>query len=231
MNAALVIQDQNLSVLLKKHISQLPSAHLVMEASSCETILDENSLQHADLLFVDDKCLCESIIGRLSEMENAPLVLGVNISEAKQAKFADLPVFSFLALPVSFEKLYGLFDLAGKLRGQLHHSSQRRQFIFVKSDYKIVKIKFSDILFCEGMKDYTQIFLENSDTPVITLQNLKSVCEKLPASQFVRIHRSFAVAIDKIEIVTRRELIIKNRYIPIGNNYWEELSLIIHQYS
>jgi DNA-binding LytR/AlgR family response regulator len=81
------------------------------------------------------------------------------------------------------------------------------------------------------MKDYTQIFLENSDTPVITLQNLKSVCEKLPASQFVRIHRSFAVAIDKIEVVTRRELIIKNRYIPIGNNYWEELSSIIHQYS
>jgi len=231
MNTALVIQDQNLSVLLKKHIAQLPSANLVLDASACEKIMDENALQNADLLFVDDKCLCESIIGRLSEMENGPLILGVNISEAKQTRFAHLPVFSFLSLPVSFEKLYGLFDLATKLRGQVRHSSLRQQFIFIKSDYKIVKIKFSDILYCEGMKDYTQIYLEHSDTPIITLQNLKSVCEKLPSSQFVRIHRSFVVAIDKIEIVTRRELIIKNRYIPIGNNYWEELSSIIHQYS
>ena len=107
----------------------------------------------------------------------------------------------------------------------------KQDFLFIKSDYKIVKINFSDILFCEGMKDYTQIFLDHADNPVITLQNLKSVCEKLPASQFLRVHRSFVVAIDKIDVVTRRELMVKSRYIPIGNNYWEPLSSIIHQYS
>src|SRR5262245_2013324 len=156
MNAALVIHDQNISALLKKCIGQLPSTRLVLESSSCETILVENCLQQADLLFVDDKCLCEDIISRLAEMENASLVVRVNISEAKQTRFADLPVFSYLSLPVSFEKLYGLIDLAGRLLGQVHHPANRRQFIFVKSDYKIVKIKFSDILYCEGMKDYTQ---------------------------------------------------------------------------
>ena len=139
-------------------------------------------------------------------------------------------MFSYLQVPASLEKLIGLFDLAIRM-GKKKVGLSNQSFFFVKSDYKIVKINFSDILFCEGMKDYTQIFLDHADNPVITLQNLKSVCEKLPASQFLRVHRSFVVAIDKIDVVTRRELMVKSRYIPIGNNYWEPLSSIIHQYS
>lgn len=231
MNCALIIGDPNLSLLLKKYILQLPVADLVLDSGNCEKVYHENLLQGADLLFLDDRCFNEGVMSFLAEMENPPLLMGINISESKQSKLNDFPVFSYLQLPISFERLLGLFDMAGRLRGRNHLSPARQPFLFVKSDYKIVKIKFNDILFCEGMKDYTQIFLENSDTPVITLQNLKSVSKKLPGTQFVRIHRSFVVAIEKIEVVTRRELIIKNRYIPIGNNYWEQLQLIIHQYS
>ena len=230
MNCALVLADQTLSQLLKRYFSQVPGATVVFEACSCEKIFDDSVLGATDLLFLDDLCLQESLVGFLNEMENAPLLVGVNISSMRQNELGNLPVFSYLQLPASLEKLIGLFDLAARM-GKKEVGFSLQSFFFVKSDYKIVKINFSDILYCEGMKDYTQIFLEHADNPVITLQNLKSVCEKLPASQFLRVHRSFCVAIDKIDIVTRRELMVKSRYIPIGNNYWEPLSSIIHQYS
>jgi len=201
MNCALVLADQTLSQLLKRYFSQLRGAAVVFEACSCEKIFDDSVLGAADLLFLDDLCLQESLVGFLNEMENAPLLVGVNISPMRQAELGNLSVFSYLQLPASLEKLIGLFDLAARM-GKKEVGFSRQSFFFVKSDYKIVKINFSDILYCEGMKDYTQIFLEHADNPVISLQNLKSVCEKLPASQFLRVHRSFCVAIDKIDIVT-----------------------------
>jgi len=230
MNCALVLGDQTLKQLLKRYLSQLPGTTVVFESCSCERIFDDHVLGAADLLFLDDVCLQESGVGFLNEMEAAPLLVGVNISATRQEQLGNLPVFSYLQVPASLEKLIGLFDLAIRM-GKKKVGLSNQSFFFVKSDYKIVKINFSDILFCEGMKDYTQIFLDHADNPVITLQNLKSVCEKLPASQFLRVHRSFVVAIDKIDVVTRRELMVKSRYIPIGNNYWEPLSSIIHQYS
>lgn len=107
----------------------------------------------------------------------------------------------------------------------------KHDFVFVKSEYKIIKIKLDDIMFCEGMKDYTQIYVNGRMQPVLTLQNLKNFSSRLPESQFVRVHRSFVISLQHIETISRNEISIGKKIVPIGNSYRNDFFNIIEQYS
>lgn len=107
----------------------------------------------------------------------------------------------------------------------------RHNFVFVKSEYKIIKIKLDDIIFCEGMKDYTQIYVNGRMQPVLTLQNLKNFCSRLPESQFVRVHRSFVISLQHVETISRNEISIGKKIVPIGNSYRNDFFNIVEQYS
>jgi len=99
--------------------------------------------------------------------------------------------------------------------------------IFVKSEYRIIKINLEDIVFCEGLKDYTQIYTGKKNKPIITLQNLKTFAERLPPQEFVRIHRSYIISISHIESITKKEVEIAEKILPIGNSYRAHLLEII----
>ena len=93
----------------------------------------------------------------------------------------------------------------------------KRTFLFVKSEYKLFRIDLCDILYLSGMRDYTQIYLNGKATPITTLQNLKEFERKLDATAFVRVHRSFIVAIAQIDSISKNEMNIGSYNIPIGN--------------
>ena len=90
-------------------------------------------------------------------------------------------------------------------------------FIFVKTEHKILKVNLDDILYIEGLKDYISIF--TAAERIITLQNMRKMEETLPASKFVRVHRSYIVPLDKIEFIERSRIRIKDQIIPIGDTY------------
>jgi len=102
-----------------------------------------------------------------------------------------------------------------------NHSLQVKssKFVFVKSEYKIIKVKFEDILFCEGLKDYTQIFIKGKSDPILTLSNLKSFHSRLPAEEFMRVHRSYIVSISHIDSIARNEIYVGKKIIPIGETF------------
>lgn len=104
-------------------------------------------------------------------------------------------------------------------------------FVFVKSEYKIIKIKLDDIMFCEGMKDYTQIYVNGRIQPVLTLQNLKNFSSRLPESKFVRVHRSFVISLQHVETISRNEISIGKKMVPIGNSYRNDFFNIVEEYS
>lgn len=107
----------------------------------------------------------------------------------------------------------------------------KHDFVFVKSEYKIIKIKLDDIMFCEGMKDYTQIYVNGRVQPILTLQNLKNFSSRLPDSDFVRVHRSFVIALQHVETISRNEISIGKKIVPIGNSYRNDFFNIVEQYS
>lgn len=110
-------------------------------------------------------------------------------------------------------------------------SVAKHDFVFVKSEYKIIRIKLDDIMFCEGMKDYTQIYIHGRLQPVLTLQNLKNFSSRLPESQFVRVHRSFVISLQHIETISRNEINIGKKIVPIGNSYRNDFFSIVERYS
>ncbi|MCR5573822.1 MAG: LytTR family DNA-binding domain-containing protein, partial [Bacteroidaceae bacterium] len=91
--------------------------------------------------------------------------------------------------------------------------------IFVKSDYKRIKIDLKDVLYIEGLKDYVKIYQENTEKPILTLMSMKSLEEMLPAQKFMRVHRSYIVQKDKIRVIEHNRIVFGKTYIPIGDNY------------
>ena len=100
---------------------------------------------------------------------------------------------------------------------------RKQEFFFVKSEYKQIKINFSEILYIEGLKDYVKIYLKNNPKPILTLMSLKKLEEELPSAQFMRIHRSFIIGLDKIEVIERNHIVIGKEQIAIAPNYKDSL--------
>lgn len=93
-------------------------------------------------------------------------------------------------------------------------------YIFVKTEYKIQKIDLSDILYMEGLRDY--IAIHTTTGKILTLQSMRSFQEQLPESHFMRVHKSYLVALDKIQFIERNRIVIAGNYIPIGETYQEQ---------
>lgn len=94
-----------------------------------------------------------------------------------------------------------------------------KEFLFVKSEYKQLKIKLSDVLYFEGLKDYIKIWLKTEPRPILTLMSLKSLEEELPEEDFMRVHRSFIVSLKNIEVIERSQIIINNQRITVSEQY------------
>jgi DNA-binding LytR/AlgR family response regulator len=103
------------------------------------------------------------------------------------------------------------------------------EYLFLKVEYQLVRIAFSDILYIEGLKDYVKVHLESSAKPILSLTSLKALEEKLPVRKFMRIHRSFIVALDRITAVARNKVQIGNAYIAISDQYKETFTQFLNR--
>lgn len=94
--------------------------------------------------------------------------------------------------------------------------------IYVKSEYKLVRVQLDDILYIEGLKDYVKIYTENESRPILSLNSMKAMEERLPAERFLRVHRSFIVQKNKIRVIERGRIIFGDVYIPVSESYKQE---------
>ena len=100
---------------------------------------------------------------------------------------------------------------------------QEDRFIYVKSEYKLVRVLYDDILYIEGLKDYVKIYLDNNQRPIHSLMNMKTMEDYLPSPEFLRIHRSYIVHMPKVKAIDHSRLVIGENYLPVADSYKEEL--------
>jgi DNA-binding LytR/AlgR family response regulator len=112
-------------------------------------------------------------------------------------------------------------------QGNIKEVVSSPNFLFVKADYKLYKINLTDIQYIEGLKDYIKIY--TGEKPIVTQMSMKALEEKLPANDFVRVHRSFIVAFNKIDFIQKHMLTIGKKEIPISEHYRDQLFNIINQ--
>lgn len=103
-------------------------------------------------------------------------------------------------------------------------------FIFLKVEYQLVKVAIKDILYIEGLKDYVKVYLENSERPILTLTSLKDLEVKLSPKSFMRVHRSFIVALEKITAVTKNTLYIGDRMISLSEQHKEAFNAYLKKW-
>jgi DNA-binding LytR/AlgR family response regulator len=131
----------------------------------------------------------------------------------------DLSAVDYLLKPYTIERFLQAVKKADDYYNYLHQSEKSiQQFIFIRADYSLIRIKISDILFIQGLDDYIKIHHENRKITVARM-TLKSIHEKLPVKEFIRVHRSYIIPISKVEKIRNKNLIIGTEEIPVGSSY------------
>ena len=145
----------------------------------------------------------------------------------------------YLVKPFNYEEF---LRAAGKARAYAELTNQHasasvatgpeeEEFLFLKAEYQLVRVALSDVLYVEGLKDYVKVHLKSSPRALLSLMSLKTMEEKLPARRFMRIHRSFIVALDKIEAVRRLTVQIGAVTIPVGDQYKDSFLQFLSRWS
>jgi DNA-binding LytR/AlgR family response regulator len=186
-----------------------------------EVVMKEN----IDLMFLDIQMPGISGVQFLQSIVKPPLVIFITAYEQFALQGFNLDVVDYLLKPVSFErflkaanKAHELFTLKSNVP-----SNPSSEYLFVNSEYNLVKVNIRDIIYIEGLKDYIKIFIANATRPIITRLSMKSIEEKLPADKFVRVHKSFIVSIEKIVSIRKGKISINNVHVPISEHYKENL--------
>ena len=137
----------------------------------------------------------------------------------------------YLLKPISYVDFLQAANKAVQWFELLQQPKEEIQSIFVKSEYKLVQIELSKILYIEGLKDYLKIYEEDSPKPILSLMSMKAMEELLPASRFMRVHRSYIVQKKKIRIIDRGRIVFGKNYIPISDSYKQAFQEFLDQRS
>ena len=137
----------------------------------------------------------------------------------------------YLLKPFNYEeflrtatKAYSYYELINRSATTTPADKQDNQYLFLKVEYQWVRIALDDILYIEGLKDYVKLHLANTEKTVLSLTSLKDLEEKLPSKNFMRVHRSFIVALDKITAMTKNAIQIGKKNISVGDQYKNALN-------
>lgn len=211
---------------LAEYIEAVP--YLSLEGSF-ESAFDACNFLHdnaIDLIFVDINMPDINGIDFVKSLsKNVKIVFITAHSEFAYEGF-QLDAADYLLKPISFTDFLKSANKVNERYFQQNSSlpeiQQNRDYLFIKSEYRIIRINFKDIKYIESKREYVKIFLEGSE-PITTLMSIKKLEETLPGNMFMRVHRSFIVNLDKITVVERNRIIFDNKvYIPISENYGEK---------
>jgi DNA-binding LytR/AlgR family response regulator len=224
MISTIAIDDEPLALqLVTGYIEKTPGLRLVGKFDNPLDAVEFMAREKVDLVFVDIQMPDLSGIEFTRSMVRGPRV----IFTTAYAKYAldgfRLDVVDYLLKPFSYEeffkavqKVQNLIKLEGSALNQIESNAE---FLFLKSDYKIKRINFNDILYIEGLKDYVKVYIQNDPKPILSLSSLKTLETKLPESKFMRVHRSFIVNLDKIATIERSRIVFGKAYIPVSEQY------------
>lgn len=227
MIRCLVVDDEPLALdILEDYISKVPFLTLVKTTTSAIEGLSLVQNDAIDLVFLDVQMPELTGIQFLKIINGKCDVILTTAYSQYALDGYDLDVVDYLLKPIAFDRFYKAAQKVLQSSGNTNSSApevlsvqKNHDFIFVKTEHKIQKIYLDDILYIEGLKDYISIFTRYER--IITLQNMKKMEESLPSKSFIRVHKSYIIALGKIESIERSRIQIGEKIIPIGDTYRE----------
>jgi len=235
----LIVDDEPLALdVLETYIDKVPELKII---GKCTNALEANELirkEDIDLLFLDIQMPQITGIDFLKTLSNPPMVIFTTAYSNYALEGFELNALDYLLKPISLDRFMKAVNKAQEQYDLTHSeaagggiTAASEDFFFVKADKKLVKVRYNDILYIEGLKDYVIIRLKVGR--VITLQTMKSLEAKLPSKLFKRIHRSYIVGLDKINALVGNMVEVtekgQTKTLPVGKNYRDDLLQLVNK--
>jgi len=224
MIRCIAIDDEPLALQqIAGYIRQTPFLEL---AGLCESALQAIEILEktpVDLMFVDINMPDLNGMDFVRSLENPPMVVFVTAYGEYALDGFRVDAIDYLLKPVSYDdflksanKVKAWYDALQQKPSEI---TSNKDFLFIKSEYKILRINFEDIKYIEAMSEYIRIHLVNSK-PVMTQISMKAIEDQLPSDRFMRVHRSYIVSLSKISVIERNRIIFDGTvYIPVSEQY------------
>ena len=224
INCAIIDDEPLAAGLLKSYAEKTPFLNLIGTYGSAVEAMKELRNNPAHLLFLDIQMPELSGIEFAKILPKETKVIFTTAFEQYAIEGYKVSALDYLMKPVSYEE----FLKAANKALDWFCVSQKRQtyaadrFMYVKSDYKLVRVALDDILYIEGLKDYIRIYLADGQK-IMSLMNMKKMEDYLPLPEFLRTHRSYIVHMSKAEAIERFRIVFGDQYLPISDSYKEDV--------
>ena len=234
MIKCLIIDDEPLAVVqLEKYVERVPFMECVASCTSVAEALDALSRGNVDVMFVDINMPDIDGVQLVRSLSNPPMVVFTTAYSEYAIDGFRVNAVDYLLKPIGFDdflkaankvnEMYALRNASVSSReadGSVAAGGESGDSLFVKSDYRILRVPVNSIVYVESMSEYVRIFVDGQPKPIISLLSMKKVEEALPADNFMRVHRSYSVNLNKIKEVSKMRIIYDGDvYVPIGDMY------------
>jgi len=215
------IDDEPLALeLIKNYIAKLPELELLYTFDDAISGAEFIRSIPVDILFVDINMPDITGLDLVRSLEEKPIIIFTTAHKKFAIDGFELDAIDYLLKPISFERFSKAVTKAVEYaRYKDKAAKEIAESLFVYSEYRLIKIPLQEIEYIESLEDYIKIHLVDTKT-VLTLMPLKKVLEKLPAGKFRRIHRSYVVAVDKVNSVLNRKVrLASSTELPVSDSY------------
>lgn len=231
----LIVDDEPLALdLLESYIQKTPFLELKGKCSSAVEAMESLMNDPVELLFMDIQMPELNGLKLAHAVPKRTKVIFCTAFKEYALEGFKADALDYLVKPFDYdtflkaaEKAKTWFEMSYGKSGVGEGKSSEPEFFFVKSDYKQRKIELDDILYFEGLKDYVKIWVKNEKLPILTLMTLKKIAAELPKRRFMRVHRSYIVALDKIQMIERGQIVIDKARITVADPYKDEFQAFL----
>lgn len=224
MIRCIAIDDEPLALKqIGAYIEKTPFLQLAAAFENAFDALEYINANEVDLMFVDINMPDLNGMDFVKSMDNPPRVIFTTAYSQYAIEGFKVDALDYLLKPIAYtdflksaNKAQGWFDMQQRPSEEV---SAESDFLMIKSEHKLIRVNLSDIKYIEGMREYVRIHL-SSQKAIMSLMSMKKLEEALPQTQFMRVHRSFIVNLNKITVIERNRIIFdKDIYIPVSEQY------------
>lgn len=210
--------------LVESYVEKTPFLVLKKKCSSAIEAMEFIKTEPVDLLFLDIQMPDLTGVEFSKMLPNNTRVIFTTAFDQYALEGFKVEALDYLLKPFDYAEFLAAANKANtwfelEKGKQQNIISEEKEFLFVKSEYKQLRIKLTDVLYFEGLKDYIKIWLKDNPKPILTLMSLKSLEEELPETRFMRVHRSFIISLKNIEVIERSQIIINKQRITVSEQY------------
>ncbi len=219
-----IIDDEPLAVeLLVSYVKKIPFMELHGKYSNAVDAMKGIAEDPIDVVFLDIQMPELNGLELSKMLPEATRVVFTTAFEQYAIDGYRINALDYLLKPISYPEFLEACNKALQWFTMVQQAEESKEpeatSIFIKSEYKLLQIELDDIRYIEGLKDYVKIYTEQSPHPILSLMNMKAMEQMLPASRFIRVHRSYIVQKSKIKEIDRNRIVFGDVYIPIGDSY------------